>query len=211
MSFTTSQRRPLESRTLPRMYASATRPRKFPIVLGSAASPSLKPSACGPGERKVSPGRTGTGSLAVSARARGAWMAPATSAATSRSRRTALDCGIDLSLAGRGLSRPRPAAAINCRALGTQALGRGLRAPSRGAKSLSVGGGDARPTRGCARASAACGRGDAREALFARHAIVVLVPVMLVVNVHVIVLQALVGVCVPVPFAEEQGHSERHR
>jgi len=50
-----------------------------------------------------------------------------------------------------------------------------------------------------------------RVRLFARHAVVVLVPVMLVVNVHVIVLQALVGVCVPVPFAEEQGHSERHR
>ena len=50
-----------------------------------------------------------------------------------------------------------------------------------------------------------------RVRLFARHAVVVLVPVMLVVNVHVIVLQALVGVCVPVPFAEEQGHSERPR
>ena len=49
-----------------------------------------------------------------------------------------------------------------------------------------------------------------RVRLFARHAVVVLVPVMLVVNVHVIVLQALVGVCVPVPLAEEQGHSERH-
>ena len=54
-----------------------------------------------------------------------------------------------------------------------------------------------------------------RVRLFARHAVVVLVPVMLVVNVHVIVhvivLQALLGVCVPVPFAEEQGHSERPR
>ena len=50
-----------------------------------------------------------------------------------------------------------------------------------------------------------------RVRLPGRHAVVVVVPVMLVVNVHVIVLQALVGVCVPVPFAEEQGHSERHR
>jgi len=43
-----------------------------------------------------------------------------------------------------------------------------------------------------------------RVRLFGRHAVVVLVPVMLVVNVQVIVLQALVGVCVPVPLAEEE-------
>src|SRR5205809_6430374 len=98
MSFIITHWRPVVSRTRPRRYASATRPRKFPIVLGSAARPS-KPSVRGPGERMRSPPRTGMGSLAsaVSARAGDAGITPAMSAATSRSGRTALGCSISLS------------------------------------------------------------------------------------------------------------------
>ena len=49
-----------------------------------------------------------------------------------------------------------------------------------------------------------------RVRLLRRHAVAVRVPVMLVVDVHVIVLETLVDVRVQVPLAEEQRHSQRH-
>src|SRR5437867_2877568 len=92
MSVAIAKGRPVASRAVPRMYASATTPWKFPIVLGSALRPS-KWSVRGPGERISSPSRTGIGSLASAVCARAGHARSPTAAATNAHRPT-LDCGI---------------------------------------------------------------------------------------------------------------------